>query len=305
MRPMCRWFAMVLVLLLATPAVAEVHVRVRPATTLAGAWSSDLFLGADLGSGLQGLLIPSLEVDLSLLPRLKLFGAYDGLFGLYQQTGGTSVENQATLGGRVRLGPGLWMEVAGVGAVQDLTVAQSVDDALGLDASRTLEGGGTAGFRLWAGIFLFELRGEALFRQLVLDTGEAIDDRTLSASLGAAARLGPVTARLAVRGLSESSTAPSFVYQGGGATLSLSVPLSLLTLRASGSVHHNVFALGRRDTLARASLSPSVTLATWSAGSLSLEASYSFAANASTDPGHEASRHYVSLGVRVEGAWRD
>lgn len=301
---MCR-FAMVVVLLLASPAAAEVHVRVRPATTLSGGWTSDLFLGADLGSGFQGLLAPSLEVDLSLLPRLKLFGGYDGLFGLYQQTGGTSAENQATLGGRVRIGPGLWVELAGVGAVQDLTVAQSVDDALGLNASRTLEGGGTAGVRLWLGRFLLELGGQALFRQLVLETGEAIDDRTLSANLGAAARLGPVTARLGIRGVSESSTAPSFVYQGVGATLLFSVPVSLVTLRASGEIHHNIFALGRRDTLLRASLTPSVTVASWSAGSLSVEASYSFATNTSTDAGHEASRHYVSLGFRVEGAWRD
>ncbi|MGC4116356.1 MAG: hypothetical protein QM765_17630 [Myxococcales bacterium] len=95
--------------IVASPAHAdEVPYQVRPSLRLGAGWGSDLFLGAGMGSSFQGLLVPALAVDLSVSPRVKLFGSYECALGLYEKTEGMSAANELTLGTRVRLAKGLW-----------------------------------------------------------------------------------------------------------------------------------------------------------------------------------------------------
>jgi hypothetical protein len=286
----------------ALPAQAEVRYRLHPALKLGAGWGSDLFLGADVGSSFEGQLIPSLDLDLSVSPRVKLFGAYECALGLYEGTGGTSVDNDLSLGTRVRLAPGVWGQLSVSGEAQDLSVSQSVDDAVGLEASRTGGAVASPGLRWWVGGFLLELFGHFGYRHLVLETGEPIDDRSAAGVLSAGVGLGPMWVALVLRAVTERSDSPSFSYDGASAMLSIgATPGGIVSLRLAGSLNRTVFVRGRGDWLVRVSFAPSVRVVegVW------VEACYGYAANLSSEPTFDASRHFVYLGVRVEGFWRN
>lgn len=281
---------------------AEMHFRLRPSVQVGGAWGSDLFLGAGLGPSGQAQVASAIAFDASLTSRVKPFSEYDLALGLYEATRGISVDQSLTLGSRFRLGPGLWAELALEGQLQDLSVAQAVSDAVGLQASRTRGVAATPALRWWVGAFLLEASALASYRQLVLVGGEQIGDFTAAAVASAGRGLGPVSATLSVRAVNDRSGAPSFSYAGGSAQLSLSaLVLPRLQARASCALHRNLFALGRADTLFRASASGALQLAEtfWT------EVTYGYAVNDSTTSEFDASRHFVYLGVRVEGdLWR-
>lgn len=290
------------VLMTALPARAELRYRVAPSLRLGGGWGSDLFLGADMGSSLQGQLVPALALDLSVSPRVKLFGSYECALGIYQATSSYSVSNDLSVGTRARLAQGLWAQLSLDGEAQELSVGQAVGDLVGLEASRTLGAAANPGLRWWVGRFVLELFGSFGYRHLILETGEPIDDWSGAGVLSAGVGLGPVWASLALRGVAERSDAPGFSYDGGSASLVVAANLAeVVVLRLSGSAHRNLFLSGRADWLVRAALAPSVRVVegVW------IEASYSYAVNFSNETAFDASRHFVYLGVRVERAWRN
>jgi hypothetical protein len=297
------WAIGLAVLGTALPAGAEVRYRLQPSLRLGASWGSDLFLGADIGQSLQGQLVPALAMDLSVSPRVKLFGSYECALGLYQATLGTSVSNDLSLGTRIRLAKGLWAQVSVDGQAQDLSVSQAVGDVVGLQASRTLGASANPGLRWWVGQFLLELFGSFGYRHLLLETGEPVDDRSAAGVLSVGAGLGPMWVSLALRGVTERSDVPGFSYDGGSASLSVGATLGgVVALRLSGSAYRNVFEQGgREDWLVRAAFAPSVRVVegVW------IEASYGYAINFSNDATFDACRHFVYLGIRVERAWRN
>jgi hypothetical protein len=280
----------------------EAHFRLRPSVQVGGAWGSDLFLGAGLGPSAQAQIASALTLDASLSSRIKPFSEYDLALGLYESTRGISVDQSLALGSRFRLGPGLWGELALEGQLRDLSVAQTVSDAVGLEASHTRGIAVAPAVRWWAAGFLLEVSALLSYRQLVLQSGEPIADLSAAAAASCGRTFGPVSATLALRAVGERSGAPSFSYGGGSALLSLRASvLPRLEARFSCALHRNLFALGRADTLLRASLSPALRIAEH----LWAEASYGYAINASTAPEFGASRHFVYAGVKIEGdLWR-
>jgi len=294
--------ALGLLLLLPAHAGAAVHARVLPSLRTGAGWGSDLFLGADLGASVEARVAPSLRLDLSLSPSLKLWTAFDFAFGLYEVTRSTSVDHNGEVGARFRLTPRLTAELAASYATQSLSVAQSVDEATGVEASES------AGFDLAPGLrYLHDgLLLEALYdlgtRHHVLAEGDELDDLTHLAILGAGFALGPLWAGLSLRGQREDSSDPAFSYWGASLHGSLAArPLSPLTIRLSASAHRNRFDTGRDDTLLKAAIAPTLRL-----GALfAIESSYGYAWNFSDSDGFDASRHFVYLGLRVEGElWR-
>ncbi len=286
----------------APQARAEVRYRLEPSLRLGGGWSSDLFLGADLGPSLQGQLVPALAVDVSAAPRVKLFGSYECALGLYEATLGTAVSNDLTLGTRIRLAPGLWAQVSVEAEAEDLSVSQAVGDVVGLQASTTLGASAHPGLRWWGGPFLLELFGSFGYRHYLLEGGQPIDGTSVGGGLAVGAGLGPVRLSLAVRGFSEQADDPGFSYDGGGASVSVgATPGGVVDLRLGAAAYRNLFARGRADWLARASFAPSVRVVegVW------VEAAYGYAVNFSSEPAFDASRHFVYLGVRVERVWRN
>ncbi len=128
-----RFAAAPILLALAAPAPAEVHLRLSPVLRSGGAVASDLFLGAGVGPGAEVVLAPSLAADLSLATRLKLRTEYDFAYAYTQANAGSSWDHLASLAVRARIWDRLWFEPSGrfgseryseVGVPDDLVVGR-------------------------------------------------------------------------------------------------------------------------------------------------------------------------------------
>lgn len=294
--------ALLLALAPGASARAAVHARVVPSVRAGAGWSSDLFLGARLGASAEAHLAPALRLDLSLSPRLKLWGEYGLGLGLYEVTRSTSLDHRLELGARTRI-TGRWSAIlsAALGA-QSLSVAQALDEEIGLEASETRQAGLSPSVRYRSpGLDLEALYAYSQTRH-TLASGAVVSGPSHLGLLALAFPLGPTWATVAARYRLEDASIREFAYWGASLHGNVAFsPWSPLVVRLGASAHRNDFETGRLDALLKASLMPSVRLGSV----LWLEGAYAWATNFSNYEDFDASRHFVYLGLRAGGElWR-
>jgi len=294
------WTLAIFVPLLGTSAQA-VTMRLQPSLAVGAAYSSDLFLGADIGPSFEGQFTPALRLDVSASPRVKLWSSAESALGLYQATKGAALAHALEVGTRVRLGTTWVAEWSLFGNRDDVSTPTAIDKALGLRSSSALGVATLVSLR-----YQGRVRGSADYRvsarRYMLEDGLELRELSHFVALSVATRAGPATLTRTLNGLREES-APEFSYLGGaaGASAALS-PFERAHLAVSTWVHTNHFPTGRRDWLMRATILPSVR----ATSNLLVEAAYGFAVNLSSLEERTAQRHYVYGGIRLEGDlwWR-
>lgn len=301
--------------LAAAGARAEVALRIAPIVRSGGQWSSDLFLGAGEGPGPALVVAPSFDADLSLLPRLKLRGAYDLGYAYSAVNAGSAYDQLGVAAIRVRAAGRLWLELEG-------RASADVYTDVGMPADEFVVGRRLSQYDTLAIAPRLRYRTDALDAELVytylsarsIEQIDTIDGSPTLPELIELAHRGALSigfargARLATaidyRVTSNWSFDPGLRYASHElAVVVTASPWSGGWVRAEGGFQRTDFVLGRQDTLWRGTAGLLQTLR----DGVMLELSYGYVDNFSTDPNPRlsAGRHVAYLGVRAEvHPWR-
>jgi hypothetical protein len=298
--------AALILLILSTPVVSRAaHGRLSLSAMAGGGYASDVFVGADLGSGAMTQVIPSARLDLSLSPHWKLAAFADASLGYYVSSGFASLAGSTAL--EARFIPG---------ATWDARLTLDADHArhsLGspLDSSSgagpqvfsTLGARASPLLRLRALGLEWRVAGVGATRTSTAADGD-IAEQDLAALGGLMIPLGEdssfaLTYKL---GLTESTRA-DFTFTSHAVFAMASWRLAEINWQAQLQLQTAKFATGTREDFGRLTFSGTYAIVR----SVDLEATYSIAASQFDDASRpSASRHLAFLALRwrfLEMSW--
>jgi len=284
------------ILALLWPAAAgAVPGRVLLGLHAAGGATSDLFVGAGLGS--EGLweVRPEARLDLSLAPAWKLATRLGAGQASFTRSGFSSRSGSAELEGRW-LGPGLEAALTAAGEATSFSTGAPLDPSVPSSPTVTR----SRALRLtplvrWPGLGLqWRLAAPAAWQVSGTAAGD-VSERDLALLAGVAARAGPWALAGSYRLQRARSDRPDFTGTSHGLFATAARPLGPVELEGQlqGLWLHT--GDGTREQVLRAGLEVSRSLAE----GLWLEAVYSWAGAWSDRAGEAyASRHQATLGLR-------
>ncbi len=284
-------------LALSAPAAADVPGRVAASVSAGGGWASDVFVGA--GAGDQGFaqLVPAARLDLALAPAWKLAALGEVFYGTYRPSGFTTLSEWGDL--EARWLPGEPWEAWLTASFEHADFNQGAPLDPGLVASPTVTAATgwrvaptarlrAAGWEWRASVAVAVRRSSA--------EGQPVYENITSVTASAFRPLGRrFDLTLAAKLTRSNSDRDDFAFKAAALFAGAGVRvLEATRIETLLQVQPARFDTSARETLVR--LTVSATQPLWER--LELEAAWSLAANASSDPSRaSASRQMVFLGL--------
>lgn len=297
--------ALVIVILANPTASRAVPGRLSFDLLAGGGWASDVYVGADLGSGLMTQVIPSAKLDLSFAPQWKFAGFADFSYGHYVTSGFTSLAESASVQARYLPGASwnasweLSVENAhySLGSPLDSSSESgpSVFDTLGIRTSPLL--------RLQALGLEWRLAGVAATRSSTAAGGD-ITEQELAGLFGIMVPLSDAFSLAATYKLNRTDGGRADITFTSHALFALATwRMVELDWQAQLQLQTASYTDGTREDFERLTLSSSYPILQ----TLDLEVAYSLAATQLNDPSRpSAVRHLTFLALRwryLEVSW--